>query len=992
MCLPRASPAFKQRESETLGFLKPSRESLASSLTPRVKDGIQQDVLLLAGTYLRAHPHTQNAEHFALIIEAETVSARERGGFVTRFRGAAASCILVVALLFSMSPGLGQSAVIQPKAAQVDFHMGYLEAVDYLNPFRGLNDPSYELFGFIYDYLFSLDQDGHPIPNLATDATCDTTCTNWTYTIRQGVKWSDGTDFTANDVVFTVNYNIRDFTHLWAFEPYVNRILSCAPSQTTGCGAVLTAPWQVTVYFDRPFAPGKIMFFPIIQEAQWVHINGNQAQGNYLNLNPIGTGPFIADVNIGTQWQNGAPLLLHKNPSYHLGAPHIDNLYMEQFSDEATLVGALRAGAIDLAKLTPNGYGALAGAAKIARQTALLSTQYWNEIGFTQLSDPSVNPNLNPARWDENVRRALAMATNKDFIVSNKYLGFGTRGDTLVSPITPQWWYDPTSEPGVNLTFDLAAANALLDAAGYTNWTGGSPGNGVRMAARDLTFNNTNGEIVTVPKDTQLVFTMGVRQEFQQEQDTAVYLQQEWLSVGVQLNLKIELESALSADVYGGALETYIWYWSADPDPNYILSIESSFTLDGWNDNYWANATYDQLYVDQLAATGVAQRQQLVRDAQKLNYESAVYIIYLYQNGTWAYRTDRFTGWGDWKAHPYRQMDAFWGANPLFLELTPIGGATNTCPTTPVIQPAGPIAAFVNTTQSFTGNASDPDANQNLTWTWSWSDTTQTVHQSTTAVTEDSASHQWSSAGLYNISLAVFDGLCTKTSPYVEVNVTDLPAAGVGWINGTVRDASSGSPLVGAALRALPGGYSQGTDAAGKFSLSVPEGTYTVTASALLFVSKSQSNIAVTANQTTVQDFALIPNFGWIAGTVTSTAGGAIAGAAIVIYGNNQEFSASTNAQGKYNKTTPPGTYSVQAGATGYVAVNKTGQVVTAGVTNMVDFALTPIPPADTGLAGRVYLGIGLAVIAVAAILIALYTRSRRKRKEEPPGIVPPPP
>jgi len=82
----------------------------------------------------------------------------------------------------------------------------------------------------------------------------------------------------------------------------------------------------------------------------------------------------------------------------------------------------------------------------------------------------------------------------------------------------------------------------------------------------------------------------------------------------------------------------------------------------------------------------------------------------------------------------------------------------------------------------------------------------------------------------------------------------------------------------------------------------------------------------------------------------------------------------------------------LEVGATVYNAVNKTGQVVTAGVTNMVDFALTPIPPADTGLAGRVYLGIGLAVIAVAAILIALYTRSRRKRKEEPPGIVPPPP
>ena len=36
-----------------------------------------------------------------------------------------------------------------------------------------------------------------------------------------------------------------------------------------------------------------------------------------------------------------------------------------------------------------------------------------------------------------------------------------------MSPITPEWWYDPTSDPGANLTFDITAANALLDAAGY---------------------------------------------------------------------------------------------------------------------------------------------------------------------------------------------------------------------------------------------------------------------------------------------------------------------------------------------------------------------------------------------------------------------------------------------------------------------------------------------------------------------------------------------
>src|SRR5437667_10013510 len=89
-------------------------------------------------------------------------------------------------------------------------------------------------------------------------------------------------------------------------------------------------------------------------------------------------------------------------------------------------------------------------------------------------------------------------------------------------------------------------------------------------------------------------------------------------------------EVALSTEVSGGLTDTYIWYWSGDPDPNYLLSIESGYTLDGWNDNYWNNATYNQLYVEHLAATDPTQRQSIVRTAEKLNYESAAYLIYVF--------------------------------------------------------------------------------------------------------------------------------------------------------------------------------------------------------------------------------------------------------------------------------------------------------------------------------------------------------------------------
>ena len=139
------------------------------------------------------------------------------------------------------------------------------------------------------------------------------------------------------------------------------------------------------------------------------------AQGRRFFQAPIGTGPFIADANIYNEWVNGQPLQLHKNSAYHpvgnhTGSPTIDNVYLEQFSDENTLVSALEAGEVDLAKFTPYGYSAVANQPHIAEQQALISTNEWNEIAFSQYDSASADKSLNPARWDVNVRRALAMA------------------------------------------------------------------------------------------------------------------------------------------------------------------------------------------------------------------------------------------------------------------------------------------------------------------------------------------------------------------------------------------------------------------------------------------------------------------------------------------------------------------------------------------------------------------------------------------------------
>ena len=910
------------------------------------------------------------------------------------------------------------AATLTPKATSADLKIGFLESVDSLNPFQGLNDPSYLLYGLIYDYLFSFDEDGNYVPNLALSASCDAVCMNWTYQIRQGVTWHDGTPFTVDDVVFSINYNSQSIFHLWAFEPYMNRIVQCSgkyPKQ--GCGAFSNSPWNVTVYFDRPFVPGKSVFVPIIQKAQWQGISPQQAQYSYPNPNPIGTGPFVADAGIYTEYQNQPAQALHlfKNPNYHPVGTHtgpspIDNIYLQQFQDEATMAIALLKGDIDLAKMTSAGIGTVQGKPNVGTQEGLLSTQYWNEIGIEQSDPGNKQTSLNPARWDVSVRRAMAMATNKDYVVSTIYQGKGVRGDSLMSPITPQWWYDPTSDPGANLTFDIAKANAVLDAAGYGSyWTDTSTGKQYRMATNAISLSiqtnacmcpNPSNVTKPVPAGQHLEFKMDVRLEFPQEQQTANYLQAEWEKIGIKLDVQALAEDALSAEVYGGLTDTYIWYWSGDPDPNYLLSIESGYTLDGWNDNYWNNATYNQLYVEHLAATDPTQRQSIVRTAEKLNYESAAYIIYIFPYGEWAYRTDLWTNWGDWNAHPYRQMDAFWGANPLFFDLQYTGTITpNQPPAKPVISGTTYRSTFTNITQQFTATSSDPEATDSLTFKWDWGDGNITVGppRPATGTVTDTATYSWPIPGNYTVKVSVADGFNAPVfSNSIYENVTSPPPS-LGVISGFVKLAS-GTPIAGASVSVTPGNYGNDTISDGSYTIQLPPNTYTVSASAPLHNTSSQSGVVVTASTTKWVNFTLGFTAGWIAGSVVSDADGSpLASIGITVLSGSTSITAtSTNASGQYKVSVVAGTYSVRATSSSYVQQTQTGIIVTGGQITTADFRMVaPPPPPGGGLSTLVIVGIGVAVVlvAVAAVLAFLYMRRKRAKEAEESTInIPPPP
>ncbi len=939
------------------------------------------------------------------------------GGFRTRGGRVAFVCGLVVAMLALQALALTPIAITQnakaATASSADLSIGSLQDVDSLNPYIGVNDAAYLLYGLIYDYPYAFDQDGNSIPNIITNAQCtDKTCRNWTYQVRQGVYWSDHSLLTADDVAFTWSYDSQDLFHLWAYEPYFNRVVQCGKGQKTNCAAVVTSPWNVTVYFDRPFVAGQDLFGPIVQKAQWSGVSPQAAEYTYLNANPIGTGPFIADPNIYTQWLNrlsGTPLRVTKNPNYHPVGSHtgpvgIDTIYIYFFSDPNSLALALLANKIQIAAMTPSGIRTVKGQPNIQVQEALQAIQEWDEIGISQIDTPAANGRLNPARWDLNVRRAMAMATNKDYIVRTIYNGKGVRGDSLMSPITPQWWYDPVAG-GDNLTFSLAAANRLLNDSKYTTWSGGSFGNGYRMAASPITVSfqtacyqclNPPNVTKTIPAGTPLSFTLATRTEFKDTEGvTATYLAAEWAKVGIQLTVKQELESALSTDVYGGYVDAYIWYWSGDPDPNYLLSIQSSWTLDGWSDNYWNNASYNHYYVAQLGDTNYSTRQADTRAAQKVQYESAVYIIYIFPYGEWAYRTDLWQGWGDWVNHPYRQINAYWGANPLFFDLTcPSCVSTSGTYTKPVIQGRTYLGAYTNTSVSLSATTTDANPSDTLTWTWNWGDGNTTSSTATAGSTPSATgNHMWPLPGNYTVNVGVEDGVhAALFSNPVYVNVAAKPP-NTGVVQGTVTS-ESGAAIQSAQVRASPGGLFATTDATGAYKLTLVVGSYDLTATAQDF-GESKKSVTITAGGTATVDFTLTASVGWIVGTVRDkSTGSPISGVTISVRSSGGAIRVgSTNATGNYNVSETPGTYSVNASLPGqYIASQQDNIAVNNGQAVQVNFQLVSVPNvgAAGGLSPPVIAAIGaIIVVAVAATAVTLLRR-RKKKEEETPIDLPP--
>ena len=664
---------------------------------------------------------------------------------------------VLVGVLMSVPAGLyfGAEASDARQAEETVLRMGFLQNVDSLNPYIGLNQVSFILYSLVYDCLQGVGNDLSPTPNLAKEwwvvpetdplmvASGEPYGSVWQYNLTHNALWTDDEPFTADDVVWNINLQAQNYVDMWAYQPYAF-YMSFAEK---------VDDFTVRVHFaDRttgdpmPAAYGYQLQIPMLPKHELDWMDATQL-GFYWNGTPVvGTGPFMATDQIMSEYLAGDNITLLRNPNYHGFADygqvvHFDKLKFVFYHDSTAISFALQTGALDLAVVPPQTYAEL----KYAVQGgALQDVDVFDGVRpdnyFTYLLTNMDFAGPNPSRLDPAIRHAFAMATDKSYIVDNFYLGLGEEGSTLISPANEAWHYEPAS--GERFELNKTAAAALLESSGYvdTNMDG----------IRECTASSLAVQQGWVIEGKPLTYTLLVRREYPEEKEIVQYLQSEWYDIGVNINYVVVDESELAFHIYSYTYDIALWEWSADPDPNYILFTQTKNAWNGWSDTRYFSPSYDENYTASVREIDPGQRGLYVDNCQKVHYYDCPYIVLAYPNQTVAWRTDTFTGWGDWSSEPGRSVFCAWSGNPLYFDLIPLGGE-NTAPSIEgVLVNPNPVAPGETTLIEV--SAIDYD-NDSLIVTIDFGDGTTDVAVSEGSGAGQSAffNHSYGSPGLYSI-------------------------------------------------------------------------------------------------------------------------------------------------------------------------------------------------------------------------------------------------
>lgn len=444
------------------------------------------------------------------------------------------------------------------------------ESESTINPILNSHD---ELPDIIFSGLMKFDGNNKPICDLAESYEYDKDSMTYTFHLRKGVKWHDGKDFTADDVVFTYKVLTEDKT------------LSASITSNYEDIKKVSAPDQYTVVFQmKAYDAAMLDYFTMGIIPQHL-LEGKDINTDSFNQNPVGTGRYKF-----VSWDTaGGSISLDRNEDYYDKVPNIEHIVYKTVSVESTKATMLQSGEADLAWLNAN------------YASTFRNNDAYTNIDFQTADYRGAAMDYRTEFWQHNKDSVAVLnyALDKDAIVRGVLDGMGE----------PAWSVIQLSNMGGNekanvYSYDLDRFAAEMEKLG---WKKGSDG-----------IYERNGE--------RFHFTIQVRDYEEERVDIAKLMSQQLEQAGVEMEIvlvtKFDWESG-----YNGFLAGYATQFDADQAYSQFVTGGSS------NNMQYSNQEVDNLLTAARHEKDEAKRKELYAQFEEAYAKEPGVLLVAYMKG-----------------------------------------------------------------------------------------------------------------------------------------------------------------------------------------------------------------------------------------------------------------------------------------------------------------------------------------------------------------------
>ena len=459
-----------------------------------------------------------------------------------------------------------------------------------------------------FECLLAVDENGQLVPGQAESWETSEDGLTWTFHLRDGLKWSDGSDLTANDFV----YSWKRVCDPMVAAPYAETVLSMVEGYDKAIEGDLDA-LQVAAQDDNTLvvtlnAPcsyfGSLAAFATLSPVQEATVTANGDAWATSAETYISNGPFYV-----SEWVPGSYIMMSKNPYYwNADAIKLDGIKWNLIEDSNAAYSAYQTGEVLMIKDVPTEEIPSLKDNADFHVDPIIGTYY-------------ISMNLErDAFKDARVRKALSLAIDRDYVANTLMQGTYSPADNFMGP----GWIDMDGKQFKdnanggqsyidvnNYEADLEEAKQLLADAGYPDGEGFPT---ITYTTNDAGYHKVVAE----------------------------YVQQAWAQLGIDLQVDIVEWASFTPMRRNGDFDVARNGWVGDySDPSNMLDLFLS--TNGNNDGKFNNADYDAAIYRSRETLDPTERSKALHDAEDILMEETGCIPVAYYNDFWL-QSDKITG------------------------------------------------------------------------------------------------------------------------------------------------------------------------------------------------------------------------------------------------------------------------------------------------------------------------------------------------------------